>query len=308
MLFILFFVYVFPLFFYYVGIWTVPPILATISLAIGIVGWILFNIKIYKSMLIEPAIISKRHENIKYMGKPVTGRVTEKFERSINKHGHKSLEVTIEFENYNGTIVETTLNLEDSKPCEKRFEIGNEIKLRLNHEDTSPPFIIVDSRAEHNKSIGYFWVLFNLGYGIMTFLISYYFLNRGLGWRYLSPWFPWVMTPYFGMLLLGSLGVLSSSGGITKKALNGFKKEEDANKLLLHGKKTVANVSTANQTGMYLNEQPELEFAMSFIDHNKITHHKSFKRYVLLTDLYKAQKGEREIIYLPENTDVFDLL
>ncbi len=58
-------------------------------------------------------------------------------------------------------------------------------------------------------------------------------------------------------------------------------------------------------TGLYINEQPQIQFKVQFSDINGVLLNKSFKGIVALTDLQRLIKGQVEILYLPRDTDIF---
>lgn len=58
-------------------------------------------------------------------------------------------------------------------------------------------------------------------------------------------------------------------------------------------------------TGLYINEQPQIQFKVQFSDINGVLLSKSFKGIVALTDLQRLIKGQVEILYLPRDTDIF---
>lgn len=299
--------YFFPLIFVYTGIWMSSPLISTLSLALGIFGWTIFNVLIFKSLVLDLKKLKDNHSKIIRHGKPVSAKILDKFVKSTRKDGTESIEIDIEFENFSSTIVRNRIDAEDTKPYENRFEVGKTLAIRLNPEGELPLFVIEGSSMEHKKSKAFTWIIFNVVYSVIIFIVSYKFLSRGFGWRFLSPWFPWVIIPYLAILLTRTLGVLGNSSYLSKK-LNGARTAEDSAKLLLYGKKTIANITKADQTGMFINDQPEISYRINFTDENNQQHQKSFKKIVLLTDLYKNQLGEREILYLPGNSDVLELL
>lgn len=308
MILFIFFSYIFPLAFTYMGIWYSNPVVSTLSLVAGVLGWTLFNVLIYKNLIYRVGRVKERYSYISDYGKPVVGKILRNSLVKINKDHAESLELEIEFENYSNTKVKTSIPIVDTRPNEKRFTEGNDIKLKLNPGNESPPFIIEGANTIQQRKLPIIWIIVNIIYAVVVYAVSYHYHSKGYGWRFLSPAYPWVWTPYVNITMYTALGVLGKNGGYFSSKMNGNRTVEEENMLLLYGRKATARINSANLTGTYINEQPEVQFNLNFQDHEGNTHRRSAKRVVLLTELHKTQVDNREILYLPNNENVFDLL
>lgn len=305
-----FFIYVFPVFFSFSGEYILGPYVATLSLLLGLGGWLLFNGFILSSLIVSPRRSKKRLQEIAQRGKTTKAKVVSKSLLRKNKNGDEDIEILLEFPNYAGTMIPVTMNLRDSKPHEKRYEKGKEIDIRLNSDTDAFPYVLEDARYATSVSLPLLWVLFNTVYAIVYFLISYRLFNRGMGWRFLAPWYPWVFMPYLGLFLsrLG-MGALSDGMFIHVQGLGKSVRGEKGNALILHGIEGVAEITRMKQTGHYVNEQPEIFYSIHFVDKKGESHYDSFNAVTLLTDLHRYGQGDvRPVLYLENDPDVFLIL
>src|SRR5690606_39256030 len=120
----------------------------------------------------------------------------------------------------------------------------------------------------------------------------YTMFSNGNGWRFISLWHPWVMTPFLGLLLFNVTGIFGRFFG---------GKQEHEENLLLYGKKTTAIVQRADQTGTYINEQPQIKYILQYADDKGKQHVVTLKKIVLLTDLHRVNTGTQDILYLPDD-------
>lgn len=142
----------------------------------------------------------------------------------------------------------------------------------------------------------YFWHV--LGWGVLISVVIYYYIfsynleSNGTGWRFLTFFHPLVLIPIWSIFFVGlmkwGIGLLH----------NKLPYEKD---LLARGIKTTANVVSAQQTGLYINKQPQVRFVLEFTDQNGKTHKISRNRVLSLLNLGMASQKELPIIYLPED-------
>ncbi|HLQ40916.1 MAG TPA: hypothetical protein VK118_08145 [Tetragenococcus sp.] len=83
---------------------------------------------------------------------------------------------------------------------------------------------------------------------------------------------------------------------------------KEQSRLVVFGKKAAAEVMEITPTAITINDQPQIRFSLNFTDEKGPTHYKTLKKVVLLTDLYHQQIGSREVLYLPENPNIFELI
>ena len=284
-----FFAFVFPLFFSFSANFTWSPIWSTVSLGIGLIAWIFFIRWTYKTSVSEPKKLQKNIREVVEHGQLEQGRVLRKALLKQQEGVGDTLEVDVEFKNLSGTIVQHTFEFIDSKPHNKRYEVGNVLNLRLNREGTSPSVLLADTQSKVNTGIGVFAVGFVLVYMIGTFIVHYAIFSNGDGWRFVTLWHPWVFTPFTAYFVF-------NIGGLFGKMFGGNMSED---KLLLYGKRAQAKVQKASQTGTYINEQPQVRFILNYQDDKGQEHVVDFKQIVSLTEMHVLQKDTRDILYLP---------
>lgn len=158
------------------------------------------------------------------------------------------------------------------------------------------------------RNIGFFLglILFSAGY----LVFSYWLQSKGYGWRFMHFWHPWVTIPlwglFFGVLLdVVIVKLAGDEGGFMGALMGGSAIGASAPTkelvLVLKGKMATARVLDAQQTGMYINEQPQIRFELEFTDHRNRLHRVTFKKIISLLNLGGVQPGERSILYLPED-------
>lgn len=289
-----FFVFVFPLFFSYVGSSTSSPILATISLMVGLLAWGIFICWTCRQTIVEPIKLQRNMRTLIAEGQRRQGTVVHKSLLKKQKDGNERVEVVVQFENLTGTSVQKTFAFTDSRPYQKRYEAGHSVNLRLSKVPQSPSVILDDAQIRFSWKIGFFACLFVIVYMIVTFAWHYATFSNGNGWRFLSLWHPWLMTPFMGLLLFNVTTIFGKLGG---------RNQEREEKLILQGKKARAVVQRADQTGTYINEQPQIRYTLAFTDDKGKEHVVSIKRIVPLTELHLASTGTRDILYLPDDPE-----
>lgn len=174
--FLLFWVYIFPLFFSFAG---VSPFLndgvwPLIALAVGGIGWLLFCVKLsgYPLKLLRDAA---QFRNVLENGTRVEAEVVRKIARGQTDEGSEVSSIVFAFNNFSGARVAAEDMITDSKPQEKRFEPGKKFILRLNPNGSYPVFAVDGSRVRINRKVlrgGLFQVVFAALYSIGYLLVS----------------------------------------------------------------------------------------------------------------------------------------
>lgn len=289
-----FFVFVFPLFFSYMGKFIWSPAMSTIALATGFTGWIIFILWTSFQTIGRPI---KMQRNIRYLikqGHLTQGKILEKNLLKINKDNRETIEIAVQFKNFSDTPVKYHFEFTDSKPHEKRYEQGSNINLRLSTKQQSPRVILADTKTLFSWKFGIFATSFVVVYMIATFIFHYALFSDGNGWRFITLWHPWVLTPFSGLFFFNIVTIFGKLFGDSQKT------EEE---LLLYGKKTTATIQHTEQTGTYINEQPQIKYTLKFTDHAGQTRVVTLKKIVPLTRLHAVNTGTQNILYLPDNPE-----
>jgi len=291
---IAFFVFIFPLFFSYSGSFMSSPIVSTIALGVGLIGWLIFISWTYAQTIARPRKLRRNIIALVDEGRLTRGKILDKILLKKQKDGSQVLEIVVEFQNLSNTLVKNVFEFTDSRPHERRFEVGNNINLRLSTTQQSPGIVMADIQTKFSWKFGLIATSFVVLYMVGTFIVHYRIFSEGNGWRFISFWHPWVMTPYMGLFFFNMTKMIGRFFG-GKHA-----HDED---LLLYGKKATAIVQRAEQTGTYINEQPQMKYILKFTDDKGVEHVVTLKRIVLLTDLHRANTGTQNILYLPDDPE-----
>lgn len=303
---LLFFMYIFPVIFLGVPVIRTSPIFATILLVLGIILWSIQTYKISKFISL-PNKLAKKHLRVQENGKPVQAKILAS-EDSGFLEGDTEKKLLVSFPNLAGNQVKTYISLVDSKVHERRFEPGKDLDLRLNQNGFDPP--LTHGGGQYQTIVrpwAWIWLVFNILYMIGFFLLSYYLQSDGYGWRFLNPFSPWLWAPLSGISTLGHFQGALVDEDIVEASyqFKSFKSRKDFGELLLYGQTTQGEIMTYGQTGLYINEQPQIRFNLKFTNAQGVQVVKTFKTIVLLTDLGHLKLGKVEVLYLPRRDDIF---
>ncbi len=277
------------------------PTHALIYLSITVIGW--FGILAYGWMLLYKYTFGIRNgiRQIIETGQLVNAKILNvKTKKSAIKE-FEDKEVEVSFHNFSNTPIVYTLILTDTKPHLKRYEEGKTLKLRVDRELKYQPYVIVDDtevKIKYPKVILLFglWALALLSI-VGYFIYAYTSGNQGYGWRFLTWQHPLILSliMIIGLWLIYHFLIdkliLSKIVGV---------RGPKARKLLFHGVQATAMVLQVNQTGTYINEQPQVQFDMTFVDKSGLKHQVSIKRIISLINP-PAQRGTKSIFYLPDS-------
>src|SRR5439155_17483096 len=121
---------------------------------------------------------------------------------------------------------------------------------------------------------------------------SYMLENHGRGWRFMAFYHPLVLCPL--ILLVSRIGL----GKLLKLFIGS---PENVLQLKYYGLRTDAQIVSAEQTGTYINEQPQVRFELRYQDNLGKTHTASLKKIVPLLDLGMTKQEFVPVFYLKEN-------
>src|SRR3546814_913787 len=95
--------------------------------------------------------------------------------------------------------------------------------------------------------------------------------------------------------------LLFTQGGISSLLKLFVGDPEKYLRLKYHGKKTMAEVVSAKQTGTYINEQPQDQFDLNYEDSSGQSHRVSMKTIVSLLNMAMAKLNKHENFSLKDN-------
>lgn len=293
-----------PTFLYYTtGSAEEPPqesaTVALFYLGLGTVSWLIV-LGLYGHFFIKLAFTDKyRLERTAREGTTIVAKIIRKMQVG-NIRDMVILDLRLAFSNLAGTDVEVPYQLNDSKPEENRFEAGKtiEMSVRLNGKNTT--FVPKAMQVGRNKGVVSFYLsifLLLLIGAIVYPIYSYMHESQGTGWRFLGLFHPWISVPLInlGVALFVSLLMLfiRKASGDTSEPL----------RMVMYGLKTTGIVLNYRQTGMYINEQPQVQFAIEYTDQQAKRHTIVYKKIVSLLDIHKLSNGPRDIMFLPDEPE-----
>ena len=297
-----FFLYIFPLFFSFVGEWQWEAWPATISLIIGIVGWSWLIASQYQQYMLRPNRLAKEAQKLQKKGRLVEAKIKKIISKKETKEGNVETEINVSFPNLAGTEITSSFHFLDHKPHLNRYEVGKTIPIRLNTQKTIDiPWTIDAIDYLATKSIKRWLFLFSLVYAIVVFIGNYMIFSDGNGWRWVSLVHPWVWVPYTGLLIDFFMNT------VLQRLKNGWN-EKNLYELFLYGLQTTGQLTKIEPTGTYINEQPEMRMTIRYTDKEGKTHYIEKKRIVLLSDMSVFQVGEVKLLYLPGSPQTIEIL
>lgn len=293
-----------PTFLYYTtGSADEPPqesaTIAFLYLGLGIASW-LIAIGMYSRFFIKLVFTDKyRLEKTAREGTTIVAKIVRKVNAGTIRDT-VTLNLRLAFRNLAGTEVELPYELNDGRPFEKRYEEGNTIEMSVSTNGRNITFVPKTIQVSRNKGtvLCYSFIfLLLLAAAIIYPVFSYAQESNGSGWRFLRLSHPWISVP------LINIGVV-----LFIRVLFGFinKASGDAGqplRMVMYGFKTTGIILSYEQTGMYINEQPQVRFDIEYTDHQHNRRATAYKKIVSLLDVHKLDKGPKEIMFLPDEPE-----
>lgn len=294
------FTVVLPVFLYYTTEGFGEPLQesATIAftyLGLGIVIWIVAIIA-YARFFIKAVFTDKKKlEKTAQEGIDITAKIIDKKQTGTFKD-MAILNLQLAFNNLAGTPVQIPYQLNDGKAFENRFEVGNTIQMRANWNGKQATFVPKQMQVVRNSGMTTLYVLIFIFLLLSAFVypvFSYWLESNGSGWRFLKISHPWIIVPLinFGVgviiwLIVRTIGKVNSNLA-------------EPLRMVLYGLKANAQILSYRQTGMYINEQPQVAFELAYTDKKGIKQSLVHKKVVSLLDTHKLGTTTVDIMYLP---------
>ncbi|SFW35632.1 hypothetical protein [Chitinophaga sancti] len=265
-----------------------PTIFTYISIGLAIVGWLLifaFYGRFYvRSVFTDKAEILKAADE----GSTIVAKITSKIQEGMMRN-IAVLQLRLAFTNFSGTPVEVSYQLMDSKPQENRYEKGDILELSVDMKKKGGQIVPKGIKVARNPSMVYLYTFIFL---VLIGTAVYFPLVED--WRYFVLPHPWTLIP------LINLGVAIFIGFILKMIVNAGG-GKNAVQMVVYGLKTTGNLVSYQQTGTFINEQPQVAFNIEFTDKQGKQHTIQTKKIVSLLDVHKLGTGPVEIMYLPDD-------
>ena len=305
---ILFFIFVFPMIFEYLPRafmsdqpeWMLTsPWMAMTYLVIGGAAWVAFITWAYRRFIRPIGSGTQVLTDIMENGRPVTVHVERKRVKQ-ERSEFQQLDLEISLVNLSGTMVKIPYEINDTKPEKKRYEVGEFIKMRMDPQLREPYLVAEGTMIKKDTGTvrsRYLSFAALVSFSVLYLIFSYWLQNNGYGWRFLHFWHPWVTIPFWG-LLIGWLMLDLFIGKLMGGMMEGSPEDMQ---LIFKGKAASARVIAAQQTGTYINEQPQIRFDLEFEDDKGVLRGASFKKIVSLLHVHTAEQSYRKILYSPED-------
>ncbi|ATN06192.1 MULTISPECIES: hypothetical protein [Chryseobacterium] len=203
-----------------------------------------------------------------------------------------AIQIVLSFPNLRNTVIEHEMTFHDSKPQEKRFDVGKKVKVLLNPNISQEPYFILSDQKVAINASGI--ILRGIFVGLLIAYIVglyYYFYMRDsfdFGWQFLTFMHPIIFS---GVMTL--IYVL-----VFQLIVGKFFKNKKDEKILFSGRNAKADIISVSQTGLTVNDQPEIMIQVGFKDFRGTEHIAVYKKIVTLLNLSSVPKhGNIEILY-----------
>jgi hypothetical protein len=208
------------------------------------------------------------------------------------KTNMNAIQIVLSFPNLRNTMIEHEMTFHDSKPQEKRFDVGNRVKVLLNPNVSQEPyFILSDQKVAVNASgiiLRGIFLLLLIAYVIGLYYYFYIRESFDFGWQFLTFMHPIIFS---GIMTL--IYVL-----VFQLIVRTFFKNKKDEKILFSGRNAKADIISVSQTGLTVNDQPEIMIQVGFKDFRGTGHIAVYKKVVSLLNLSSVPKhGSIEILY-----------
>lgn len=303
LIYMLFFAVPFPMLIYYNteygtvgengGTW---PWLALALLAVSAVLWLTLILGWFRRWIVLPFIMRGNILRLLKEGVRKDARIVSSKELPAAGKDVETREIVCSLPNFVGTEITEQMEVNDTKPELHRYEEGKTIQLLIDDKLKAVPHITLDGVTVGIKAGRIIisllaWLLITAavaGY----YVYSYQLENYGRGWRFLAFYHPLVLCPF--ILLVGRISfgkLISLFIGAPGNMLQ----------LKYYGIRTDAQIISAEQTGTYINEQPQVRFELRYQDNLGKTHTASLKKIVPLLDLNITKQESIPVFYLKED-------
>jgi len=301
--FMLFFAIPFPMLLYYnIKSENMPnliennPWFSLALVALSILLWMILLMGYYYKWVIRNFVIKNNIERLKITGIPREAKILEATRIANAPAGCDTYTLSIQFKNLvDSEIIHKTI-VNDSKPYERRYQVGKRVGILIDPEVKQIPYFIFATAEVSIRKLTI--LLTSLGWFLLLAAVAAYYTytyqteSEGMGWRFMSIGHPLLICPVV-LLFYRFLFVLIAGklfGKPSQKFLIKFK-----------GVETKARLLAARQTGTYINEQPMIEFELEFRDYHYQKHQVNVRKVIDLLELDIAKQEYLSIFYLKDN-------
>ncbi|MGG5576086.1 hypothetical protein ACPDHL_01935 [Myroides sp. C15-4] len=267
---------------------TTSLVLLGISLVLWMGIWLVLLRIVYRYTLQRKWNINK----INRTGKRLEARIVQASGSTVFQGNDALKNIVLSLRNLEQESIQHQMEVRDSQPEKRRFMEGKIIHLRVDPTFTQQPYVIVEgSKGKVNVIFFMLWLLL-VGGVSYYYVFSYQLESRGYGWRFLSITHPLVSSALF-LILFSGIFYLVFKFLIFKKLNIGV----SSLALKFKGKRAVAQLLQLKQTGTYINEQPEVEFTVVYVDQSGMEQQAKIKKIVSLIELGALHMQKEGIVF-----------
>ncbi|WP_437919468.1 hypothetical protein [Sphingobacterium sp. LRF_L2] len=300
--FCLYFIFAHPAIIYYAGapendyLAAVDPVVALTYLGISFTLWTIVFVLSFWIILKYTVFLKRNRKKLMEEGRRLKGEIIEEKILRSSRKGPSLKKIILAINNLQGEAITHTFTFTDTKPDDRRYEKGKICYLRVDDSFKKMPFVVLEgSYGKIRWSFFLWWILF-LAAVISYFLFAYATENSGFGWRFLTFWHPLIIIPCCILFFSGLIFTVFKF--LVFKKMN----IRSQDKLKFNGKKTTATILDVQQTGTYINDQPELRFTIQFFDYMGEKVLTKIDKIILLIDIARVQtEKEKDVFYDPSN-------
>ncbi|MDQ0593116.1 hypothetical protein QFZ37_001485 [Chryseobacterium ginsenosidimutans] len=264
-----------------------------IYLVISLIIWLYVIVFLVNNLFVKTLKAKTTISNIVSNG---ISRDAKIIDYKLIKYNAKSninlIQIVLSFQNLRNILIEHEMIFHDIKPQEKRFIIGNTVKVLLNPNIPQEPYFILAGQKTKFNSVGMvlriFFTIFMIAYVIGLYYYFYTKESFDFGWRFLTFMHPILFSGIMFLLTIFVYQII----------IGKFFKNNKEERILFSGRNADAEIINVSQTGVTVNNQPQIIFQVSFKDFRGREHIAVYKKIIDLLHLASIPKeGKIEIMY-----------
>jgi len=273
------------------------PWLALTLVALSVVLWLIVLTGFLRKWVFKVLSAKSNIEKLKKEGIVREAKIISSARLSKPGGGYDTYELQLSFKNLSGTEIKQRAKVNDIKPYERRFEVGKTVELKIDKDLKHIPYFVFSSSEVQIKKASV--VLSVLGWLVVVVLVAGYYVfsyqheSYGMGWRFMSIGHPLLVCPAVFLFYRGLSALILNFSMEFRKAI----------RLKFKGKRATANIISVRQTGVFINEQPRVEFNLEYTDDQGRFHKPSLKKVINLLELDITKQKYIDIFYLDEAPD-----
>ncbi|MEG0192773.1 MAG: hypothetical protein RR831_11020 [Stenotrophomonas sp.] len=301
----LFFALPFPCLIYFGTSWPLDvgdrsaPWLALGLLATSLTLWLVLLYAFLHYLLLAPPRALQRVRSILADGEPRSARIEQAEQTGVQVRGFAQWRLLLAFDNLSGTPITEALVVVDSKPQLQRFAMGRQLDVLLSRTPgTSPNLMLEGAQPELDRASLWRRAIGGV-IGVIAvaaaYVMAYRLQSDGMGWTFLGFGHPLLICPLVLCSYLVGLRLLA-------RLLAGTLQIDARGEALKYrGISAEARVLDVRQTGTYVNEQPQVEFQLEYLDREGNVQQACVRRFVALLELANIPRGQVDILYDPDD-------